>query len=72
MRVSCWWSDRPSVLRIQNADGEWEPVDLGAGPDSHKMVTEWATIPGTDLEIREASGPPRMCWHLRPIVIDPT
>jgi hypothetical protein len=69
--VAIWWSDRPGVVRVRDADGVWQPVDLGVAPDAHKLVTEWHTIPGTGLEIREVDSPPRQRWHVRPIDINP-
>jgi len=70
-RVAIWWSDRPCVFRVRNEAGEWLPVDLSQGPDAAKLTTEWATVPGTGLEIREVEGPPRLRWHVRPIGVDP-
>lgn len=73
-RVAIWWADRPGVVRVVDAEGLWQPVDLGAAPGAHKSVTEWHAIPGTGLEIREAGeGSSRMLrWHVRPIGVDPT
>lgn len=71
-QVAIWWSDRPNVVRVLEADGSWRPVDLAAGAGAAKLVTEWCTIPGTRLEIREVEGPPRLRWHVRPIGVDPT
>jgi hypothetical protein len=65
--VAIWWADQPSVVRVRDAGGVWQPVDLGQGPDAAKPVTEWHTIPGTGLELREVAGPPRLRWHVRPI-----
>lgn len=71
VHLACWWSDRPSVVRVRDASGEWQVVDLGTSPDAHKLTTEWAAIPGTGLEIREVAGPPQFRWHVRPIGVDP-
>lgn len=70
-QVAIWWSDRPGVVRVKDSEGAWRAVDLGQSPDAHKSVTEWARIPGTGLEIREAAGPPQMWWGMRPIGVDP-
>lgn len=71
-RVAMWWSDRPSVVRVLEADGSWRAVDLAVGQGAAKLVTEWCTIPGTRLEIREVERLPHLRWHVRPIGVDPT
>lgn len=72
VQVAIWWADRLSVVRVKDAESVWQPIDLGRGADAGKLVTEWAAIPGTGLEIREVAGPPRLRWHVRPIGVDLT
>ncbi|MCW6003880.1 hypothetical protein K1W54_04690 [Micromonospora sp. CPCC 205371] len=71
-RLACWWADRLGTFRVQDAAGEWQPVDLGAAPDAHRPTIEWHPIPGTGLEIREVEDVPRFRWHVRPIGVDPS
>lgn len=70
VHVACRWADRPGVFRVRDAEGVWQPVDLGQGMGG--IGSEWIAIPETGLEIREVSPAPHFRFHVRPIGVDST